>query len=144
MRLETKGEIRPPPNLKGLAQSVSLEIQSWPGIVSATHWSFADRTKVDGADFYLGEKELGHIHLNGELHILVTSGLRRRLVEAGLAQPFPWSDEWIQSSVVHPRDARSAVWLFRLAYDRLAGTPISNLRQRISEGAGGRAVHPFT
>src|SRR5258707_1086401 len=77
MRLETKGEIRPPPKLKGLAQSVSLEIKSWPGVIAATHWFLYDRTQVDGADFYVGEKELGHIHLDGELHLGVTAGLRR-------------------------------------------------------------------
>jgi hypothetical protein len=90
MRLESKGEIRPPPKLKGPAQSVSLEIQSWPGIIAATHWFLYDRTQVDGADFYVGEKELGHIHLDGELHLFVTVGLRRRLIEAGLAEALPW------------------------------------------------------
>src|SRR4029078_10122012 len=57
MRLESKGEIRPPPTLKGPAQSVSREIQSWPRIIAATHWFLYDRTQVDGADFYVGEKE---------------------------------------------------------------------------------------
>jgi len=133
MRLESKGEIRPPPKLKGPAQSVSLEIQSWRGIIAATHWDFEDRTQVDGADFYVGEKELGHIHLDGELHLCVTIGLRRRLVEAGLAEELPWADDCIQAPISNRADARHAVWLFRLAYDRLTGTPIRVLRQRISE-----------
>ncbi|HMI96688.1 MAG TPA: luciferase family protein, partial [Micropepsaceae bacterium] len=88
MRLETKGEIRPPPKLKGPAQSVSLEIQSWPGVIAATHWFLYDRVQVDCADFYVGEKELGHIHLDGELHLAVTAGLRRQLIEAGRAAAF--------------------------------------------------------
>ena len=131
MRLESKGEIRPPPRLKGPAQSVSLEIQSWPGIIAATHWFLYDRTQVDGADFYIGEKELGHIHLDGELHLCVTSGLRGRLIEAGLAEALPWAEDCVQAHISNRRDARSALWLFRLAYDRLTGTPIPDLRRRI-------------
>jgi hypothetical protein len=133
MRLESKGEIRPPPRLKGPAQSVSLEIQSWPGIIAATHWYLYDRTQVDGADFYVGEKELGHIHLDSELHLCVTIGLRGRLIEAGLAEALPWAEDCVQAPISNRRDARNALWLFRLAYDRLTGTPIPDLRRRIRE-----------
>jgi hypothetical protein len=133
MRLETKGEIRPPPKLMGPAQSVSLAIQSWPDVIAATHWFLYERTKVDGADFYVGEKELGHIHLNGELHLGVTTGLRRQLIEAGRAEPLPWAEDWVQAPISSRQDAVNALWLFRLGYDRLVGVPISNLRRRIRE-----------
>ena len=133
MRLESKGEIRPPPKLKGPAQSVSREIQSWPGIVAATHWFFHDRTQVDGADFYVGEKELGHIHLDGEVHLCLTVGLRRRLIEAGLAEALPWAQDCIRAPISSRSEAKTALWLFRLGYDRLKGTPIADLRQRIRE-----------
>jgi hypothetical protein len=135
MRLESKGEIRPPPRLKGPAKGVSLEIQSWPGIIAATHWFLHDPTQVDGVDFYVGCKELGHIHLDGELHLFVTVGLRRRLVDAGLAEALPWAQDCIQAPISGRRDARNALWLFRLAYDRLTGTPITDLRRRIGEVA---------
>jgi hypothetical protein len=135
MRLESKGEIKPPPKLKGPAQSVSLEIQSWPGIIAATHWFLYDRTQVDGADFYVGDKELGHIHLDGELHLCVTVGLRRRLIEAGLAQALPWAEDCIQAPISSRGDAKNALWLFQLAYDRLTGTPIADLRRRIRDRA---------
>ena len=134
MRLESKGKIRPPPKLKGPAQSVSLEIQSWPGVIAATHWFLYDRTQVDGADFYVGEKELGHIHLDGELHLCLTVGLRRRLIESGLAEALPWAEDCVQAPISSRRDARNALWLFRLGYDRLTGAPISELRQRVREG----------
>jgi hypothetical protein len=135
MRLESKGEVKPPPKLKGPAQSVSAAIQSWPKIIAATHWDFEDRTEVDGADFYVGEQELGHIHLDGELHLCVTVGLRRRLIEAGLADPLPWAEDCVQAPISSKRDAKTALWLFRLAYDRLTGTPIPELRRRISDEA---------
>jgi hypothetical protein len=136
MRLESKGEIKPPPKLKGPAQTVSLEIQSWRGIIAATHWYLYDRSRVDGADFYVGEKELGHIHLDGDLHLGVTVGLRQRLIEAGLAEALPWADDWIQAPISTGTEARNAVWLFRLAYDRLTGTSIPELRRRIHDTAG--------
>lgn len=140
MRLESKGAIRLPPKLKGPAQPVSLEVQSWPHIIAATHWYLHDRTKVDGADFYVGEKELGHIHLDGELHLGVTVGLRRQLIEAGLAEALPWGGDWIQAPISSPHEARIAVWLFRLAYDRLTGTPIPELRRRIRDEASSIAT----
>lgn len=133
MRLESKGAIRPPPKLKGPAQSVSLEIQTWPRIIAATHWFLYDRTQVDGADFYVGAKELGHIHLDGELHLCVTAGLRRRLIEAGRAEALPWAEDCVQAPISSRRDARNGLSLFRLAYDRLTGTPIPELRRRIGE-----------
>ena len=136
MRLESKGEIRPPPKLKGPAQAVSLQIQSWRGVISATHWYLYDRTQVDGADFYVGEKELGHIHLDGELHLGLTAGLCSQLVESGLAEAFPWGDDWVQAPISSRRDAQNALWLFRLGYDRLKGVPIAELRRRLRETAG--------
>src|SRR5258706_12562977 len=99
MRLETKGEIRPPPKLKGPAQSVSLEIQSWRGGIAATHWFLYDRTQGDGADFYVGEKELGHIHLDGELHLGVTAGLPRQPVEAEPAETVPWAEDLVPAAI---------------------------------------------
>jgi len=135
VRLESKGKIRPPPKLKGPAEDVSLEIQSWRGVISATHWYLYDRTQIDGADFYVGEKELGHIHLDGELHLGVTAGLCRQLVELGRAEAFPWGEDWVQAPISSRRDAKNALWLFRLGYDRLRGTPIAELRRRAREAA---------
>lgn len=133
MRLETKGKIQSVPKLKGPAQSVSLAIQSWPDVIAATHWFLHTRSQVGGADFYVGEKELGHIHLNGELHLGVTAGLRRQLIEAGRAEPLPWAEDWVQAPISSRQDAVNALWLFRLDYDRLMGVPISKLRRRIRE-----------
>ena len=87
-------------------------------------------------DFYVGEKELGHIHLDGEMHLCVTVGLRRRLIEGGLAEALPWAEDCIQAPISNRRDAKNALWLFRLAYDRLTGTPIQDLRRRIGERVG--------
>jgi hypothetical protein len=133
MKLADKGPIKPPPVLKGPAQIVSLEIQSWPGIIAATHWFLLDQTQVDGADFYVGERELGHIHLDGEIHLSVTRLLAATLIEHGLADRFEWGNAWVQYPIRRKADVDHALWLFHLAYDRLTGTGITTLRQRVAD-----------
>ena len=108
MKLADKGPIKPPPALKGPAQLVSQEIQSWPGIVAATHWFLYDRTQVDGADFYVGERELGHIHLDGEIHLGATRTLAAMLIEHDLADPFEWGDAWVQYPICKKADVGHA------------------------------------
>jgi len=131
MKLSDKGPIAPPPVLKGPAQRVSREIQSWPGIIAARHWYLFDRAQVDGADFYVGDRELGHIHLDGEVHLGLTRTLAALLIEHGLAEPFEWSDAWVRCSIHSQSDQDRAVWLFRLGYDRLTGTAPAALRRRV-------------
>src|SRR6476619_3214999 len=129
MKLTEKGPIIAPPLLDGWAEVVSLEIQSWPGIISATHWFLNDRTQVDGADFYFGEKELGHIHLDGEIHLGLTRPLRKALTDAKLAEPFRWAQNWVQFPITDQSSTQHAIWLFQLGYDRLKGTQFSELRR---------------
>lgn len=57
MTLEEKGPIKPPPVLTKYPQQVSTEIQRWDGIIAATHWEIYDKTKPDGADFYVGSQQ---------------------------------------------------------------------------------------
>lgn len=133
MKLESKGPIVKPPVLKGPAQKVSLEIQSWKGIISATHWTIGDSTKVNGADFYVGPKELGHIHLDGELHLVLTKPLAQLLIERDLADAFPYSDAWVQLEITDKYSADLAKWLFKLGYDRLNDVTTPELKKRIIE-----------
>lgn len=81
MKLTEKGRIVPPIKLGEPMENVSKTVQSWNKIISATHWNLYDRTKPDGADFYVSEEELGHIHLNGEVHLATSVALRNSLVK---------------------------------------------------------------
>src|SRR5262245_20981219 len=99
MKLSDKGEIRPPPVLKGPAQLVAAKVQRWPKIVAATHWQFDDPSQVDGADFYVGARELGHIHLDGEIHLGTSRVLRAELLARGLAEPLEWNSAWVQCPI---------------------------------------------
>lgn len=133
MKLEEKGKIIPPPVLSKYPEIVSKEIQQWAGIISATHWEIHNRNKPNGSDFYLGELELGHIHLDGSLHVPSTKKFSQALIKAGLAQKFPYAENWIQFSITDPGSAAHAIWLFKFHYDYLKGADVVNLTQAISD-----------
>ena len=122
MSLKQKGALRPPPALAEPFERVSQAIQGWPGIVAATHWHLSRNRQIDGADFYVGDEELGHLNLDGEVHLATILGLSVPLVRAGLARRFPCGGSyagWVEVSIRTEADAEHAIWLFRLNYDRL-------------------------
>ncbi|MBD2767178.1 DUF5519 family protein [Hymenobacter sp. BT664] len=134
MKLEEKGPIQPPPVLAGPGQKTAAAVQAWPAVIAATHWDLFDRTRADGADFYVGEEELGHIHLNGEVHLATTPALGRPLLTQGLARPFPYGGgpgDWVTFLIRTDADADHARWLFQLNYDRLRGVPLATLTERV-------------
>ena len=121
IQLAHKGPFRPAPALAGPEGRVAETIATWPGITAATHWHLSRPDEVNGADFYVGEQELGHIHLDGEVHLATNLEMRKSLVEAGLARPFPWYKSWVEVSIRDEADADHAIRLFRLNYCRLTG-----------------------
>ena len=132
MKLEDKGPVVVAPILKGLSQKVSEEVQSWSGVIGATHWTIGDSTKVNGADFYFNSQEIGHIHLNGTIHLLLTKKLAELAIRAKLAQSFPWGENWVQFKITDDQSAAAAVWLFKLAYDRATGVSHAELEPEIA------------
>ena len=127
MKLEDKGPIKPPPVLTKFPQQVSKEIQSWHGIIAATHWNLHNRSKPDGADFYVGEAELGHIHLNGEVHLATGSILATALIKNKLASRFPYGADWVTCPINSAEDAAHAIRLFKLNYRRINGEKLEEL-----------------
>jgi hypothetical protein len=127
MKLEEKGKILPPPVLNKYSEMVSREIQQWQNIIAATHWYLYDTTKVDGADFYVGEEELGHIHLNGEVHLATDKKLKKLLLDNKMAQKFPYGENWVQFHINSKADAERAILLFRLNYKRINGAAQNEL-----------------
>ena len=137
MKLQEKGPIKPAPVLAGPGQKTAEAIRSWPAVISATHWDLFNRSRVDGADFYVGEAELGHIHLNGEVHLAATNGLGVALLQQGLVSPLPYGKaygDWVSFMIRTDSDADHATYLFRLNYDRLQGESIDALTGRIAVG----------
>lgn len=132
MTLEEKGPIVPPPELNNFPQQVSKEIQSWKDIIAATHWNLYARNKPDGADFYVGQEELGHIHLDGEIHLATGKELATVLIKAKLAKKFAYGADWVTSPINSANDVAHALWLFRLNYKRIKGEPIEALISEIN------------
>ncbi len=135
MTLEEKGLIIPPPIMPPYPQMVSKAIQQWQNVISATHWDLYDSKKVDGADFYVGTNELGHIHLDGSVHLATTNELRIPLLKNNLAKKFPYGgsyEGWVLFKITSESDAKHAIWLFQLNYERLMGVSIEILTSKIN------------
>lgn len=115
---EAKGPMAPPTAPGGTVQAVAHAVAGWPEVAATTHWHLNDKTKVDGVDFYVGTEELGHIHLDGSIHLATSPTLSRAIVAEGLGRPFPWVHGWTLASV-DVLGVEAAVALFRRNYDRL-------------------------
>ena len=130
MKLAEKGRYAPPPHLPVHAQAVSQALAKWPGVHARTHWLLGDENEIDGADFYLGERELGHIHLHGEAHIAVPAAVRKALIASGLAKPFHFNPGFVVYRIATAADVAPAKALFQLAYDHLQGVSSAELVAR--------------
>jgi len=124
MRLEDKGPIATAPQFTGALRAVARAVAAWPGVISAAHWDLYESTRVDGADYYLGDLEIGHLHLYGEAHIATDSALRDRLLLASLAQRFRYAADnshtgWVQCDIRSMADASAAIKCFRSNYLRV-------------------------
>ena len=120
-----KGPLPPPPTVAARRLGVAGAVAAWPEVEATTHWHLSDQKRVDGIDFYVGPDELGHIHLDGSIHLATTPELGAELVAEGLGRPFPWARGWTTASI-RRLGADAAVALFRRNYDRLrpaAGLP---------------------
>lgn len=113
-----KGRVAPPPPLDGPLGTVVDAVAAWPGIQATVHWYLYDASKVDGVDFYWGDEELGHLHLDGSIHLATSPELGRALVAEGAAKPFRYQPGWVEEQVrrIGPQ---AAIALFRRNYERL-------------------------
>lgn len=128
--------------LPKLAQRVSETVGAWPDVHARTHWLLGDEREVDGADFYLGEEELGHIHLDGEAHVFLPRMLVASLVAAGLGRPFRWSANVVVFAIGRVKDVEHALWLFQLSYDRRRGASTAELAARVATRATPVSARP--
>lgn len=122
LSLKQKGRIAPPPVLDDPFQAVAQTVATWPGVVAATHWHLSRNGVVDGADFYAGPDEIGHIHLNGNVHLATDQVLQEKILAEGRAEPFMFGGSyanWTQFRIRNESDADYAIHLFRLTYKRL-------------------------
>ncbi|NPD69041.1 DUF5519 family protein [Lichenicola cladoniae] len=114
-----KGPVCPPPVLDEHLDAVARIVRSWPGVISTTHWNPFRPSEVDGIDFYVGEEELGHIHLDGSIHLATSPSLGKTMVDEGVARPFRYQQGWVEQQVQRV-GADAAIALFQRNYGRLA------------------------
>ena len=115
-----KGPVGPAPQLKEPFQAVVDTVSSWAGVTKTVHWHFADQSRVDGVDFYVADEELGHIHLDGEIHLATTRALADVLIAEGVAKHFRYQTGWVEADIRRIGTAAGAA-LFRRNYERLQG-----------------------
>ncbi len=113
-----KGPMAPPPRLRGDLQAVVDTVAAWPEVQVSMHWHFSDHSRVDGVDFYVGDDELGHLHLDGSIHLATTAALQAELIGEGVGTPFRYARGWTQGGVRRLGVAGAAA-LFRRNYHRL-------------------------
>lgn len=118
MTRSAKGPVAPPPVLERSYQPVAQAVTGWPGVLATVHWDLYDSTRVDGIDFYVGESELGHIHLDGGIHLASDPILGTALIAEGLARRFPYARGWVCEQIDRI-GTDAAIGLFRRNYDRL-------------------------
>ena len=111
-----KGPMAPPPVLAEPVRTVADAVAGWPGVIATTHWHLYRRSQVDGIDFYVGEQELGHIHLDGSIHLATSPNLGKVLITQGLARPFRHVHGWVEEAISNI-GVDAAVALFRRNYD---------------------------
>ena len=128
MSRQDKGRVAPPPRLGRAAQRAADGVAALPGVTVQAHWEIGSQSEVNGTDFYVGEEELGHIHLDGEAHVPVGRALADVLVRAKLARRFRWSRDFV---VVDTDDAAHAIWVFGLRRAQIDGVAGRELRARI-------------
>lgn len=136
MSRTAKGRVAPPPRLEGPAQAVSERVATLPGVTVQAHWEIGSQTEVNGTDFYVGEDELGHIHLDGEAHVPVGHDLAAVLIRARLARRFHWSREFV---ALDTDDVSHAAWVFGLRRAQIDGVGHAELCERVERHAAEQA-----
>jgi len=135
MKLHEKGRYGRPSKPRRHARAPSERRATWPNVLARTHWRLGDEQVVDGADFYLGDAELGHIHLDGEAHVAVGRKLAAAIVRRGLASAFRWSRDFVTTPVDSPASVTHTAWLFQLRHDALSGISEPRLLARVDAHA---------
>lgn len=130
MSRTAKGRVAPAPTLAPAAQRVADRVAMLANVSVQAHWEIGSQHNVNGTDFYVGNHELGHIHLDGEAHIPVGEPLAKALIAAKLAKRFPWSPVFV---VADTAELELTVWIFELRHAQIAGASPAALAASIAK-----------
>ncbi|OOQ58922.1 hypothetical protein BC343_08600 [Mucilaginibacter pedocola] len=93
--------------------NIEAEVEKWTGITTSIH-------KYGGLQFNLGRRELGHIHSNGLLDMLLSRKIKQQLMEEdGRVQHHHSfkNSGWISFYIKDEADMDFAISLLRMAYE---------------------------
>jgi hypothetical protein len=111
----------------GLIAQVEREILDWPGV----HKEFRPSPVGDAVIYWLGERQLGHIHLDGVADLQFPRAVHDELIAAGRARPHRGGFAAVVSYAIRrPEDVRGAIDLFRLSYERLSAAAAARAERR--------------
>lgn len=102
---------------------VEREVLSWDGVRKKRTEEGPGGIGVTG--YRLGRRQIGHVHDDGHADFRFPKEMRDALIRSGKAVPhpaFPYSRTTASYDIRAPEDVSGAIELFRLSYDRLAGS----------------------
>ena|SRR5258708_2194291 len=92
-------------------QLIDAVVTQWPDVSSAPH-------RFGGLEWMIDKTEIGHIHGNRQLDIVLPSKVRDELVATGQAEPHHiYPQIGITFYINEPSDIERAIGLLRIAYD---------------------------
>jgi hypothetical protein len=101
-----------------LLTMIERELLSWSGVSKETRGT-AVTPGIDVTIYWLGRRQIGHIHHDGVADVQFPKALHDELIAAGRAEPHRGGFAAVVSyRLRNPSDVPGAVDLFRIAYDR--------------------------
>jgi hypothetical protein len=118
-----------------LLTMVEREVLSWPGVSKETRGT--DVTPgIDVTIYWLGRRQIGHIHHDGVADVQFPRALRDELIAAGRAEPHRGGFAAVVSHAIRqPDDVLEVLDLFRLSYDRVMAKAAPD--EEVGTAAGG-------
>ena len=117
------------------ALKVMEEVRRWPGVDMRPHPSPSDADGSDGVEFLLNGRQIGHVHSDCGVHLVLTKALKTSVINEKLAEPLavaPTSG-WAMFNPTCAGDADHAIWLLRVNYVRLRRQRLTPLAATSSE-----------
>jgi len=98
--------------VSGAKKRIDNAVQNWRDVAARPH-------RFGGTEYFLGRREIGHVHGDSLVDIPFPKKVRDELVTAGRAEPhhiFPKSG-WVSIYLGQPSDVDRAIELLHLSYE---------------------------
>jgi hypothetical protein len=98
--------------VRGASSKIKEALLSWPDVAAHPH-------RFGGAEYRIGNREIGHIHGDWLVDIPFPTKVRNGIVAAGRAEPHHILPEsgWISFYLREEGDVQKAIALFRESYE---------------------------